>query len=122
MHIHTTQASALGNALTAAQDAETAMSLRRARELREAATRLKAASFEAGSDISSELQTDPETTAQTVSMVAAWSGGDSAAGQSASSRQDRSRADTSAWNGSSQSQPTRQVQRTSPSGPVSYWA
>src|SRR5580698_1416339 len=77
MHIHAAQASALGNALAGAQDAETAMSLRRARELRDAAVRLKAASFE---PIAS-LPADPDTAAQTVFMIAAWSGGGSAASQ-----------------------------------------
>lgn len=122
MHIHTTQASALGNTLSTAQDAETAMSLRRARELREAATRLKAASFGAGSDISSEMQVDQETTEQTVSMITAWFGGDSPATRSGSSKQDRSLADGSGSNGSSPSQPAQQAQRTPHSGPVSYWA
>jgi|HubBroStandDraft_1064217.scaffolds.fasta_scaffold1867748_1 hypothetical protein len=119
MHIHAAQASALGNALAGAQDAETAMSLRRARELRDAAVRLKAASFE---PIAS-LPADPDTAAQTVSMIAAWSGGGSAASQpgsqSGASVQERAAADVQLPNASTQ---TRQVQRTPPSGPVSYWA
>jgi hypothetical protein len=127
MHIHTTQASALGNALAAAQDAETAMSLRRARELREAAARLKAVWFEAGSGISSELQMDPETAAQTASMITAWSGGDSAAARSGSFTQEQSVTDGSfqnglAWTGSSQVEPAQKVQRIPAFGPVSYWA
>jgi hypothetical protein len=67
MQIHAAQASALGNALAGAQDAETAMSRRRARELRDAAVRLKVASFKSISN----LPADPDTAAQTVSMVAA---------------------------------------------------
>ena len=67
MHIHSAQASAVGNALAGAQDAETSMSLRRARELRDAAARLKAASFEIGASIPQGSESDPETAAQTVS-------------------------------------------------------
>ena len=108
MHIHTAQASALGNALAGAQDAETSMSLRRARELRDAATRLKAASFE----VISSLPADPDTAAQTVSMVAAWAGGSSSPSQPNASPQEPS----------AQPQPTQSVQRTPPSSPVNYWA
>jgi hypothetical protein len=120
MHIHAAQASALGNALAGAQDAETAMSLRRARELRDAATRLKAASFEMNSNIpanpETDLHTDPQTAAQTVSMIAAWSGsGQSSSAQSVPPTQDQPGA-------SSQTQSTQQVQRTPPTSPVSYWA
>jgi hypothetical protein len=118
MHIHAAQASALGNALAGAQDAETAMSLRRARELRDAAVRLKAASFET----ISSLPTDPDTAAQTVSMIAAWSGGGSASSQSGPSLQERSTADVQPPNASAQVQQTQQVQRTPPASPVSYWA
>jgi hypothetical protein len=46
MHIHTTQANAQGNALAGAIAEETATSLRRARELRETAAKLKAISTE----------------------------------------------------------------------------
>jgi len=46
MHIHTTQANAQGNALAGAVAQESAISLRRARELREAAAKLKAISTE----------------------------------------------------------------------------
>jgi len=125
MHIHPAQASALGNALAGAQDAETAMSLRRARELRDAATRLKAASFEMNSNIPANPETDlhtdplyadPQTAAQTVSMIAAWSGSP----QSNSSSQ--SGAPASGQDIPSQTQSTQQVQRTPPTSPVSYWA
>ena len=118
MHIHATQASALGNALAGAQDAETSMSLRRARELRDAAIRLKAASFE----VISSLPADPETAAQTVSMVTAWAGGNATSAQSSPSIQERSAADAQPQNAASPIQQTQQVQRTPPSGPVSYWA
>jgi len=46
MHIHTTQANAQGSALAGAIAEETAISLRRARELRETAAKLKAISAE----------------------------------------------------------------------------
>jgi hypothetical protein len=118
MHIHATQASALGNALAGAQDAETSMSLRRARELRDAAIRLKAASFE----VISSLPADPETAAQTVSMVTAWAGGNATSAQSSPSIQERSAADAQPQNAASPIQQTQQVQRTPPSSPVSYWA
>ena len=116
MHIHTAQASALGNALAGAQDAETSMSLRRARELRDAATRLKATSFE----VISSLPADPDTVAQTVSMVAAWSGGGSGSGPGSASG--LSQPSPSPQEVSSQPQPTQPVQRTPPSSPVNYWA
>ena len=118
MHIHAAQASALGNALAGAQDAETSLSLRRARELRDAAVRLKAASFES----LSSLPADPDTAAQTVSMVAAWSGGGSASNPSGPSTQERSAADQQPPETSARIQETQQVQRTPPSSPVSYWA
>lgn len=124
MHIHAAQASALGNALAGAQDAETAMSLRRARELRDAATRLKAASFEMNSNIpanpETDLHTDPQTAAQTVSMIAAWSGsGQAGSAQSGSSQSSQPGQQSGA---SSPTQSTQQVQRTPPTSPVSYWA
>lgn len=126
MHIHAAQASTLGNALAGAQDAETTMSLRRARELRDAAVRLKAASFETISG----LPADPDTAAQTVSMIAAWSGGGSASSQfgsqpgsqSGPSVQERAAADVQPPNASTQIQQSQQVQRTPLSSPVSYWA
>jgi len=127
MHIHTTQASAAGNALAGAQAAETAMSLRRARELRDAATKLKAASFDFGSGIPqdplSESQTGVPADAQAVSLVSAWAGGSSASGQAALAIQDsvsqRSAADSELPNLPIQVQ---EVQRTSSSSPGSYWA
>ena len=122
MHIHSAQANALGNTLAAAQNAETAMSLRRARELRDAAVRLKAASLDMSSNLHSELSTDPETAAQTVSMVTAWTGGESASGQSSSSRQERFATDAQPQNAPAQIRPTQQVQHAPPSNPVSYWA
>jgi hypothetical protein len=116
MHIHTAQASALGNALAGAQDAETSMSLRRARELRDAATRLKAASFE----VISSLPPDPDTAAQTVSMIAAWASGNPGPGSGAGSAV--SQPSPSPQEVSSQPQPTQAIQRTPPSSPVNYWA
>lgn len=112
------RASALGNALAGAQDAETAISRRRARLLRDAAVRLKAACFKTISN----LPADPDTAAQTASMVAAWSGGGSSSSQTGPSLQERSAADTPPLNASAQVQQTQQAQRSPPSSPVSYWA
>jgi hypothetical protein len=135
MHIHTTQASATGNALAGAQAAETAMSLRRARELRDAATKLKAASFDFGSGIAQDTlndpriapqpgsQTDPQTAAQTSSLASAWASASAASNQFGLAIQDsvaqRAAADTDLTRTPPQVQ---EVQRTPFSGPVSYWA
>jgi hypothetical protein len=123
MHIHATQANAAGNALAGAQAAETAMSLRRARELRDAAAKLKGASFDFGSGIPQDTLSDVQSDAQAVSLVSAWAGGSSASGQSALAIQDsisqRSAADSELPNLPVQVQ---EVQRTSSSAPVSYWA
>ncbi|HEX4322984.1 MAG TPA: hypothetical protein VHZ52_18865 [Acidobacteriaceae bacterium] len=109
MHIHAAQASALGNALAGAQDSETAVSMRRARELRDAATRLKAASLEIHTQIPEhDPNQDQETAAQTISMVTAWSGGQPSRQPSPQS--------------SAVLSPIQEVQRTPPSNPVSYWA
>jgi hypothetical protein len=117
MHIHAAQANALGNALAGAQDSETALSMRRARELRDAALRLKAASLEIHNNIPQNPESDADTAAQTVSMISAWSssqsgsqsGGDPAHRQLIPSVQERSAQ-------------TQEVQRTPPPSPVSYWA
>lgn len=119
MHIHISHASASGNALAGAEAEETAMSLRRARELREAAARLKAAALEVNSDLASIAPSDPQTMAQTVSMIGAWSGGGSSNNQADSQSPPE---DTSAANASSRIQETQQVRRAPPSGPVSFWA
>src|SRR5271166_162624 len=94
MHIHASQASALGNSLAGAQAAETALSMRRARELRDAASRLRAIAMDvspvftahpqtvAPTDsggsrrISPQTQTSPDSPSdpQTMQMIAAWSG------------------------------------------------
>jgi hypothetical protein len=119
MHIHAAQASALGNALAGAQDAETTLSMRRARELRDAALRLKAASLE----VYTNIPQNPETDSEAVAMISAWSGSQS--GQDHASRQlnpsvaERSSADLRQQNPSPQIQ---EVQRTPPNSPVSYWA
>lgn len=131
MHIHATQANAAGNALAGAQAAETATSLRRARELRDAASKLKAASFDFGSgipqdtlsDTLSDSQDNLQADTQAVSLVSAWAGGSSASSQSALAIQDsvaqRSAADSELPNLSVQVQ---EVQRTPSTSPVSYWA
>jgi hypothetical protein len=55
MHIHTHPLNAAGNGLAGAHSAESA-ALRRAKELREAAARLKASSLEVSSDIAGDSQ------------------------------------------------------------------
>jgi hypothetical protein len=100
MHIHALPASAAGDALAGAQAAETAMAVRRARELQEAASKLKAASF--------EISLDPGADAETVAMVGAWSGTGSGGAQSGAASQ--------------ASGEVPGVERTPPQGPVSYWA
>lgn len=123
MHIHTTQASAAGNALAGAQAAETAMSMRRARELRDAATKLRAASFDFGSGIADDPVSDPQTAYQTSSLVSAWAIGSAPSNQAGLAIQDsvaqRSSADTDLTKTPPQIQ---EVQRTPAPGPVSYWA
>jgi hypothetical protein len=68
LHIHTTQASAAGNALAAAQSAETAIAMRRARELREKADKIKALSSGSDEDFAPNFASDP----QVVSMLGGW--------------------------------------------------
>ena len=114
MHIHSAQASALGNALSGAQSAETAVSMRRARELRDAATRLKAASLEINTQIPEhDPNQDQETVAQQIAMINAWSGGQPSQQPFQQSPPVQPRG--------AQSQ-IQEVQRTPPSNPVSYWA
>ena len=136
MHVHASQASALGNSLAGAQAAETAMSVRRARELRDAATRLKAIAME----VSPSLNTQPQTVAstdsravnrvasqagpsgdqaadpQTVQMIAAWTGGYGAALAQMSGANPGDAPD------SADGTPNREVQPSPPAQPVSYWA
>lgn len=111
MHIHTMAASASGNALAGAQATETAMALRRARELREAGQKLKAESIL----VSGDLPQDPDT----VAMVTAWSGGNAASGQRP---QPETSTNSQPQNTLPQIQQIQEVQRSPAAAPVSYWA
>jgi hypothetical protein len=106
MHVHMNPASGGANALSSAQSAETAAALRRARELREAASRLKSDSL----DISPDGTTNPET----VAMIAAWAGESSAPRQSMQNPP------------GSDSEPSKIFTRAEKiqlsSSPVSFWA
>lgn len=77
MHFHPTPASASGDALAGYHAAETAIALRRARELRDSASKIKIESL----DFSSVVAADPDAIYQTVSMVSAWSGGGAGSSQ-----------------------------------------
>jgi hypothetical protein len=134
MHIHSAQASGTGSALAGAQAAETAQSLRRARELRDAATKLRAASFDFGSGIPkdtlndprvappTESQADPQSSAQNSSLVSAWAGGWAASNQLEPALQNSVAQRSSADSDLTRTPPLiQEVQRTPPSGPISYW-
>jgi hypothetical protein len=124
MHMHTVAASAAGNSLAgAALAAETALATRRARELREAGRKLKAASLEAGVQFAEQLQTDPQTAAQAGTMICAIAGSNSGSNASALASAE-SFAERFASDVQLQRLPAQiqEVQPTSPSAPVSYWA
>lgn len=108
MHIHMNPANMGVNGLAGAQSAETAAALRRARELRDAASKLKAGSLEVVADI----DTDPET----VAMITAWARGGSASNQS---NQDHP-------GGSSEPSKTpakiHEIRPAAHASPVSFWA
>jgi len=106
MHIHTHPLNAAGNGLAGAHSAESAAAPRRAKELREAAARLKASSLEVSSDIAWD--------SQSIAMVSAWSGqqGGQQSGQSHSLPEPQSN--------TAQSQTERLTAK--PSRQVSYWA
>jgi hypothetical protein len=76
LHIHTTQATAAGNAMAGAQAAETAIALRRARELREKADKIKALSSGGDSELSPNFAADP----QVISMLGGWAASTAAQG------------------------------------------
>lgn len=111
MHIHMNPAVNGANALSSAQSVETATALRRARELREAASRLKAGSL----GISPDGTTDPET----VAMITAWAGGGSARNKSTQNQPGSGSEPSKALTSSEKVQPS-----SSPvsSSPVSFWA
>ena len=131
MHIHTSQASGVAHSLAGAQATESTAALKRARELRETAAKLKATAQAPASDLSA----DPEI----VAMIGSWSG--QSAGQSAG--QNGGQAAGQAFNQGAdagfsaeraldsvgavaQIRPVQSVPRTTISGqdpnPVSFWA
>jgi hypothetical protein len=116
MHIHTTQGSALGNALAGAQAAETATSIRRARELRDAASKLQAIATDLIPDLALNPQSNPETDPQTVSMITAWAGGNSAPAPAVPSIQ------AGYPGGSTHRSSDAETQPASSPAPVSFWA
>jgi len=118
MHFHATQVSASGDGLAGFQAAQTAMALRRARELRDAATRMKAGSREF-QDVEPGLALDSESAAQSVSMIAAWAGG---GGSGQSARDGQSRHSSSDSETAEDSARIRAASRTDIARPVSFWA
>jgi hypothetical protein len=75
MHIHMPPASSGANALAGAQAAETATALRRARELREAASKLKADSLEINSNAATtqhQVQEKPRQPESPAAPVSFW--------------------------------------------------
>ncbi len=124
MHNHSAAPSATGNSLAgAALAAETALATRRARELRDAGRKLRAASLEAGLQFADQLQIDPQSAAQSLSLVGAIPGGNAGSDQSALAS-----AESFSQRFSSDLQlerpPTQvsEVQPTPATAPVSYWA
>ena len=150
MHIHASQTSALGNAMAGAPAEETAMSLRRARELRDAATRLKAIAMDVSPDFTAHPQgvapTDqsilqpigahpsaqgelqsvsqayPQNDPQTVQMIAAWSGSMAWVPPAISPASSIQSEASAIPAGMAQDQQIQQVQPTPSVQPVSYWA
>jgi hypothetical protein len=100
MHIHAMPASASGDALAGAQAAETSVAIRRARELQEAAAKLRVSSVEIG--------LGPPADAETLAMIGSWTNGGGGNSQSGGL-------------GVSGSQ-SQGIERTPPESPVSYWA
>ena len=124
MHIHSVAASSTANSLAgAAVAAETALAKRRAQELRDAGSKLKGASLEAGLQFADQLHTDPQTAAQVPVAVGAVTGGNSG---SSSSAQASSESFAQRFTSDVQlQQAPAQIQEVSAipaSAPVSYWA
>ena len=64
MHIHTTTPTASSNALAGAQSAENAQALRRSREFRQAAAKLKAAALDADTPFETKADTQQQESSQ----------------------------------------------------------
>jgi hypothetical protein len=69
MHIHTMAPTASSNALAGAQGAENAQSLRRARELRDAAAKLKAAALDIGTPFETKADSQAQESTQPSAAV-----------------------------------------------------
>ena len=124
MHIHSVAASSAANSLAgAAMAAETALAKRRAQELRDAGSKLKGASLEAGLQFADQLHTDPQAAAQLPFAVGAVTSGNSGSNSSAQASSEsfaqRFTSDIQLQQDSAQIQ---EVASTPASAPVSYWA
>jgi len=120
MHIHSVAASAAGNSLAgAALAAETALATRRARELREAGRKLKAASLDAELQFADQMQTDPQGIALAGPIPGGNAGSDQSALASSESFAQRFASDLQLERPPTQ---VSEVQPTPASAPVSYWA
>jgi hypothetical protein len=126
MHIHSVAASSTANSLAgAALAAETALAKRRAQELRDAGSKLKGASLEAGLQFADQLHTDSQFAAQPQVLTAVGavtsgnSGSSSSAQTSSESFAQRFTSDVQLQQDSAQVQ---EVPATPSSAPVSYWA
>ena len=122
MHIHSVAVSSTANSLAgAALAAETALAKRRAQELRDAGSKLKGASLEAGLQFANQLHADPQ--AQLLSVVGAVTSGNSGSSSSAQASSEtfaqRFTSDVQLQNAPAQIQ---EVSATPSSAPVSYWA
>jgi hypothetical protein len=116
MHIHTTQANAAGHALAGAQAAETSLAMRRARELREKADKIKALATGGDSELASSFAADP----QTIAMIGSWSASQAHSAQPNPAQPNP--VQTAASDSSSDSPHKQEVKPTPASGPVSFWA
>ena len=122
MHIHSVAASSTANSLAgAALAAETALAKRRAQELRDAGSKLKGASLEAGLQFADQLHSDPQ--AQVLTAVGAVASGNSGSNSSAQASSEsfaqRFTSDVQLQQGSAQLQEVSAIPSTAP---VSYWA
>lgn len=124
MHIHSIAASSAANSLAgAAMAAETALAKRRAQELRDAGSKLKSASLEAGPQFADQLHADPQAADQILTAVGAVASGNSGSNSSAQASSEsfaqRFTSDVQLQQALAQIQ---EVSATPASAPVSYWA
>lgn len=122
MHIHSVAASSAANSLAgAAIAAETALAKRRAQELRDAGSKLKGASLEAGLQFADQLHSDPQAQVLTAvgAVTSGSSGSNSSAQASSESFAQRFTSDVQLQQAPAQIQ---EVPATPASAPVSYWA